>query len=371
MMIDLQTRASQIETEYVRKFKEEGGKVVGYACVATPVEILEAAGILPYRIKAFGHPDTSLGDSYLSRFNCRFCRSCLSLGLDGTYDFLDGLVETNGCDHLRGMFENWQYAKKLPYFHYLKVPHFFREDALEYFTEEISLWRESLSRHFGAPLEDAAIWRAVDEQEALQARLRELYALRMRKVPALSGAEALSVICTGSSMRTADFVSLLDGLLGDLSERKVEGFRARLMLLGSATDEVDLVADIEQQGGLVVTDALCYGSRSFWERKGESRDPDRFLAEKYLGNLFCPRMFTEYERRLQFILDRAEEAGVDGIVLVYNKFCDLHGVEAAALRVDLEKRGIPVLVLEKDYGSQSDTGRVKTRVQAFLERIGK
>ena len=135
-MIDLQSRASQIETDYVRRFKEGGGKVVGYACVATPVEVLEAAGLLPYRIKAFGHPDTSLGDSYLSRFNCRFCRSCLSLGLDGTYDFLDGLVETNGCDHLRGMFENWQYAKKLPYFHYLKVPHRMARMAMERLWEE-------------------------------------------------------------------------------------------------------------------------------------------------------------------------------------------------------------------------------------------
>ena len=370
-MIDLQSRASQIETDYVRRFREGGGKVVGYACVATPVEVMEAAGILPYRIKAFGHPDTSLGDSYLSRFNCRFCRSCLSLGLDGTYDFLDGLVETNGCDHLRGMFENWQYAKKLPYFHYLKVPHFVRDDALDYFTEEIALWRESLAQHFGVSVGDDAIWKAVEEQDRLQARLRELYALRAREVPALSGAEVLRIICTGSSMRASDFTSLLEELLREYSGKEVTGYRARLMLLGSATDEVDLVADIEEQGGLVVADALCYGSRSFWERKGKSGDPIRFLAEKYLGNLFCPRMFTEYERRLRFILDRAKEAQVDGAVIVYNKFCDLHGVESAALRADLEKNGIPVLVLEKDYGSQSDTGRVKTRVQAFLERIGK
>ncbi|MEJ5185998.1 MAG: 2-hydroxyacyl-CoA dehydratase family protein [Candidatus Geothermincolales bacterium] len=370
-MIDLQARASQIETEYVRRFKEGGGKVVGYGCVATPVEIVEAAGLLPYRIKAFGHPDTSLGDSYLSRFNCRFCRACLSLGLDGSYDFLDGLVETNGCDHLRGMFENWQYAKGLPYFHYLKVPHFVRDDSLDYFTEEIAMFRNSLAEHFEVPVEDEAVWRAVEEQDLVQSRLRELYGLRRRDVPALSGAEALSIICTGSSMRASDFARLLDDILREYSNRKIEGFRARLMLLGSATDEVDLVADIEGQGGLVVTDALCYGSRSFWERKGESGEIDRFLAEKYLGNLFCPRMFTEYERRLRFILDRAEEARVDGAIIVYNKFCDLHGVESAALRADLEKNGIPVLVLEKDYGSQSDSGRVKTRVQAFLERIGK
>lgn len=367
----LQGRSSDVQTEYVRSWKERGGKVLGYACVATPVEIIEAAGILPYRIKAFGHPDTELGDSYLARFNCRFCRSCLQLGLDGTYDFLDGLIETNGCDHLRGMFENWQYAKKYEFFHYLKVPHFVRRDSLEYFTEELSLLKLAVEEHFGVEITDDALREAVGTMNQVQARLKDLYALREEEKPRLSGAETLRVICTGSSMRAADFLFLLDRLVEEKSREPGMEARARLLLLGSATDEVGLVAEIEDQGGLVVADALCYGSRSFWGREGESlEEPLRYLAEKYLGNLFCPRMFMEYERRRDFILDRARQAGVDGAIITYNKLCDLHGVEAVSLRSDLENNGIPVLVLEKDYGSPADAGRIRTRVQAFLERIG-
>ncbi|OFW56709.1 MAG: hypothetical protein A2W01_02875 [Candidatus Solincola sediminis] len=80
MVNTLQEQSTDIYTEYVRDWKEKGGKVLGYACIATPVEVIEAAGILPYRIKAFGHPDTELGDAYLARFNCRFCRSSCSSG---------------------------------------------------------------------------------------------------------------------------------------------------------------------------------------------------------------------------------------------------------------------------------------------------
>jgi len=40
------------------------------------------------------------------------------------------------------------------------------------------------------------------------------------------------------------------------------------------------------------------------------------------------------------------------------------------VRRDLEEAGIPVLVLEKEYSAKADIGRVKTRVQAFMERIG-
>lgn len=368
----LQRRSSDVYNQYVRDWKEKGGKVLGYACVSTPVEIIEAAGILPYRIKAFGHSDTELGDSYLARFNCRFCRSCLQLGLDGAYDFLDGLIETNGCDHLRGMFENWQYAKKYDFFHYLKVPHFVRQDSLEYFTEELSLLKLAVEEHFGVEISDDAIREAIGTLNQVQAKLRELYDLREEERPRLSGAEALQVICTGSSMRAVDFLSLLDRLVEEKSRGPALACRARFILMGSATDEVDLVAEIEDQGGLVVADALCYGSRSFWGREGEKEEePIRYLAEKYLGNLFCPRMFTEYERRRDFILERASRARVDGAIIIYNKFCDLHGVEAVSLRADLEKSGIPVLVLEKDYGSPADSGRIKTRVQAFLERIGR
>jgi len=103
---------SSIENEYVRGWKNKGGKVIGYACVATTREIIEAAGMLPYRIKGLGEREAARADAYLSRFNCAFCRSCLDLALRGEYDFLDGVMETNGCDHMRGMFENWNYVKK-------------------------------------------------------------------------------------------------------------------------------------------------------------------------------------------------------------------------------------------------------------------
>jgi benzoyl-CoA reductase/2-hydroxyglutaryl-CoA dehydratase subunit BcrC/BadD/HgdB len=369
-MKTLQAQSTDIYTEYVRDWKESGGKVLGYACVATPVEVIEAAGMLPYRIKAFGHPDTELGDAYLARFNCRFCRSCLQLGLDGTYDFLDGLLETNGCDHLRGMFENWQHVMKYDFFHYLKVPHFVREDSLDYFEEELALMCQAICEYFEVDINDQALNRAIETYDGIQSKLKKLYELRERRDPAISGAEVMKIICTGSSMRGEDFSGLLDKVIAEKESSKLPPYRARMLLLGSATDEIDLVEEVENQGAFIAADALCFGSRSFWDRAGSAQDPVRFLAEKYLSNLFCPRMFTEYEKRRDFILNAARRADVDGALVVYNKFCDLHGVEAVSLRMDLEKYGIPVLVLEKDYGSKADTGRIKTRVQAFLERIG-
>lgn len=364
--------ASEIMNDEVREWKEKGGRVIGYSCVMTPAELIQAAGFLPYRLRALGNVKTEKADSYLSRFNCSFCRSCLELGLDGTYDFLDGLVESNGCDHLRGMFENWQYAKKTEYFHYLKVPHVVNEDSLDYFEAEIASFRESLEKYSGAQIDTGALVDATREQEAVRERIRKIYSMRERDNPSFSGYEATVLVLLSSAIPAGKFIELADKII---SEREKSGLRdigARLMLCGAATDEFDLIKAIESLGGIIVTDSLCYGSRAFSKEIDPSSilsGAEKILAEAYLSDLLCPRMYEDYARRRDYVFTAVERAKVDGVIVMHNKFCDVHGVDNVQLRIDLEKRGIPVLQLEKEYGSVADVGRIKTRVQAFLERI--
>ena len=369
-MREITEQVSVIENDYVKGWKGEGKKVVGYACVATPVEVIEAAGLLPYRLTALGNPNTEIADAYLSRFNCSLCRSLLQLGLDGTYDFLDGLIETNGCDHLRGMFENWQYVNPSPFFHYLKVPHITTGDALDYFRVEVRLFKEAIEKHFGVEVKDDDLWHAIEKQDDVRERLRKVFAMREGENPSFTGAEVLSILLFSSVVPSDAFIELIDRAIDERRDWQPPDFRARLMLCGSASDEVDLISEIEGVGGLIVTDALCYGTRSFWKAEREGDDPVVVLADMHLKELLCPRMYSDFPRRRDFVLSAVDRAAVDGVILMSNKFCDIHGVDNVQLRMDLEKRGIPVLQLEKEYGAKADFGRVRTRVQAFLEKIG-
>lgn len=371
-MIDELVRLSEtVRNEEVEAWKASGGRVVAYACAATPAEVLDAAGVLPYRIRALGNGRTDIADSHLARFNCSFCRSCLQLGLDGTYDFLDGIIETNGCDHLRGMFENWQYVKPSAFFHYLKVPHQVTDDAMEYFAEEIRMLRDAVAGEYGRRITDDDLRSAIERQEAVRDRLRKVYEMRRGDPPAFTGAEALSLFLLASAMPPGKYVEMADAAIEERAGSKaVTGYRARLMLGGAATDELELIREIENVGGLIVTDSMCYGARAFFSRVDASGDPVVSLAKTYLGDLLCPRMYEDYGRRRDFMFKEIEEANVQGVVLTHNKFCDVHGVDNVQLRLDLEKRDVPVLHLEKEYGSKADIGRIRTRVQAFLERIG-
>jgi benzoyl-CoA reductase/2-hydroxyglutaryl-CoA dehydratase subunit BcrC/BadD/HgdB len=60
---------------------------------------------------------------------------------------------------------------------------------------------------------------------------------------------------------------------------------------------------------------------------------------------------------------------IDGVILQNIRFCDLHGSENGLFERDLEANGIPCMRLEREYGPLVETGRMKMRVDAFIERI--
>lgn len=360
----------EIENSYVQKARANGQKVVGYACLSTPREVLDAAGIFPYRLKALGRGNTDMADAYLSRFNCGFCRACLQLGLDGTYDFLDGIIETNGCDHLRGMFENWQYASPRPFFHYLRVPHLIDSDSLTWFRQEIELLISALQQHFSVTIDNRALEEAIKLQDQTAAALQEIFKFRMEQNTRVQGSEIVALMVAEGSVPAQDYLTLLSDFKAVLEKRKPINYRARLFIGGAATDEIELLAELEELGGLIVGDSFCFSGRLLL-REASAIDPLTRLAETYLNNLLCPRMYMNYRQRKSFITEMIRQCSADGIVLFHNKFCDLHGIENVKLKMDFEKEGLPVLLLEKEYGAAADSGRLKTRLQAFLEQLGR
>ncbi len=357
-----------IENSRIKKAREEGRKIVGYTCLATPREILDAAGIIPYRIKALASGETDMADAYLSRFNCGFCRACLQLGMDGTYEFLDGIIETNGCDHLRGMFENWQHVSPREFFYYLRVPHQKDEDSLEWLTGELELLVVALQDHFNVAIGEQEIMSAIEQQDRIADKMREIYMSRWNSEVKIPGSEVMSLSVAEGSLPADEFEQLIDDFMEKLPHRKPLECRARLFMGGAATDEIGLISELEDLGGIMVADSFCFGTRLF-RREAVSDVPLRRLAETYLLNLLCPRMFLDFYARENYIMEMIEKSRSEGAILFHNKFCDLHGIENVKLRLDLEKKGIPVLILEKEYGATADIGRLKTRVQAFLERI--
>lgn len=377
MKKELMEAATILNNDAVREWKRAGGPVVGYTCSYVPDEIFSAAGILPYRIRGFGAADATIGDTYFGPFVCSLPKAMLQLAGEGRFDFLDGAVITPGCDSMRRLDECWRKAGEdiagiVPkFFFHFGVPHKFVDYTVKWFTEEILRLRAAIESHFGVTVSDDKLRQTIGLFNRSRDLLDELDALRIADAPVITGTEALAVILAGTAMPRDRYIKLLEDLIGEL--RDAPGAlrdKTRLMLVGSASDDVGLVRLIEGDSAVVVADNLCFGSRFHVDRVDESDDPVPALARRYLAKNECPRMYGEYDGRLKMLFDKADKAKVEGVILQNIRFCDLHGSENGLFERDLEKAGIPCLKIEREYGPMVETGRLKMRVDALLERIG-
>jgi benzoyl-CoA reductase/2-hydroxyglutaryl-CoA dehydratase subunit BcrC/BadD/HgdB len=119
-----------------------------------------------------------------------------------------------------------------------------------------------------------------------------------------------------------------------------------------------------------VADLFCTGSIPGFAPVETNGDPIKTLAEHTFKKTLCPRMMEDFDRRLKTIIDAVREYQVDGVVIEIIKFCDLWGVDSMPMVNALRKEGIPVLKLEREY-SLGGEGQLRTRVQAFIESMGK
>ena len=352
---------------WIDNWKKEGKKVLGYFCTYIPDEVIHAADILPVRIRARGATDTPMGDAYMTDTACSFTRCCLELAHRKQYEFLDGIISCNSCDQIRRLYDNIRYKTPFPFHHLLSTPGNVNEITIDWFKHEVFKFKEVLEKNFGVNITDEKLRNAIKTYNNSRTLLKQLYMLRKREAPPITGTEIMNVLTAAVSIPREQFNELLTQELKEADGREgVSNYKARIMLIGSMLDEPEYVKIIEDLGGLVVTDSLCLGTRYFWDLVDETSDPLGALAKRYLSRVSCPRMAGEQPKRMEFVMDIIKEFNVDGVILQRMKFCPLWWAEIFMLRRRLKELSIPFLDLEREY-VLSGTGAMKTRVQAYME----
>lgn len=368
--------ASVLENQAVQRWKATGGKVVAYSCSYVPDEVFHAAGILPYRLRSVGVEEMTIADTYFGPFVCSVPKCMLQLAGAGKYRFLDGVVITPGCDSMRRLDECWRKAAEehegiLPrFFFHFGVPHKSSEHTVRWFAQEIRRLIAAVEAHFDVTITEEALGASIRTYNRGRELLGALEQRRRLPAPALSGAEALAVVLASVATPREGYNEALEALLGRLHaiDDRYAG-RARLLLVGSASDDVELLRVLEGETAVVVADNLCFGVRAQEDRVAEQGDPVQALAQRYLSKNECPRMYGQYELRLRQLRETIDAAGVEGAVLQNVRFCDLHGAENGLFERDLEAAGVPCVRVERECGQLVDTGRLRLRVHALVERI--
>ncbi len=355
--------------KYVEQWKNQDKKVIGFLCAYIPEEIIHAAGMLPFRIRGTGCTSMSRGDATMSSYSCSFARACLEYALDGTYDFLDGLIGIDTCTQMSRLYDNWRYEAGLPFMRQLSLPHKNNEAAQEWYLDEIKALIHGIETDLGVTITDQNLSDSIKAYNETRTLLGRLYDLRKKERPPLTGTEVHHILLAGTSMPRELFNRELSEYLDELEDKSTEKeFRARLMLVGSALDDPEFINVIEDKGGLVVTDALCFGSRYFSSPVDQEGDPLLALARSYLNRPQCPRMLEGHAPLHDFIMKMVREFKVDGIIFQKMQYCALWGGESLFLEKKFKASGVPFLSIGREQVA-TNRAQLGTRVEAFIEII--
>ncbi len=371
--------SDSITNPYITEWLADGKKVLGYYCTYIPDELLYAANLLPYRIRATGNTETNLADVYMVRFTCSFVRATFDMALRGIYDFLDGILICNSCDHSRRMFELFDlkifgrkdFPKPASKFYY-SIPHVITDEGFEWYYTEIQELKTELEEKYNLEtITNQDLLETIDIYNKNRGLLREIHEMRVIDAPKITGSEALQISMSNNSIPKEPANRELERIINSLKENEgIKSNAKRIMLVGSEVDSTDFTGLIEDSGALIVSDFLCFGTRNFLDdvHLGFNRDPLKSIVERVYYRMSCPRMMDDHERRLEFVKSEIKRAKVDGVILQRINNCDLHGCDNMLYVHELKDLEIPVLNLDREF-YQADTTRLQTRIEAFLEMI--
>ncbi len=361
-----------------RELKEQGRRVIGYLCSFTPVEIITAAGLIPFRTKGDVNEPITRADTQMETIICPLVRSAYDVMLKGRYDFLDGLIIPHACDSINRTYDIWKFSLDVPYSHLVNLPHSIDDSSLEFYKNELNTFSKSLGKYAGKEITDTDLARAVELHNEVREKVKELYELRKPDPPLLTGSELMKILVAVMGIPPEEGIELLKGVIDEINNREDKPVKqpSRIMVIGAEVNDTALIDIIEESGASVVVDDLCPGTREYFPIAEATADPMDGIAERYLRKIKCARTYREVKGTYEDSLDDRfghiaryiSEYNVNGVILYIYKYCDPYGFEVPAMKGYIESKGTPVLYIEDEY-SMSTVVRLRTRVQAFLEMI--
>ncbi|MDD3402938.1 MAG: 2-hydroxyacyl-CoA dehydratase family protein [Hespellia sp.] len=371
----------EANNDLVRQAVEEGKTAIGSVCSQIPEPLLNLPGCFSVRLRAPRTGSIDMGTYYMTSLLCECARALLERALEGGYNFLDCILAPDACSQMNRCVENiekLELCKKETFFvEYADVPMKSDETALRHYVRQM---KEHLllplHNSFGVDISDEALRKAVEEHNEICCLLNEIGSYRKEENPRITGYE-FAVFCLASyACPKYLLVDKLKETVKELKARKPDKknrFRARVVLIGSEVDDLDLIKLIEESGAMVVADRFCFGSFPGRELIPMNSSEDALLqiCRFYMTSGQCPRfMNTEKIKERKEYVDRlAKEYKADGLIYQQMKFCDYWGYERAnATHIMRETYGYPVLSVDRPY-VVGGSGQLRTRTQAFVESI--
>jgi benzoyl-CoA reductase/2-hydroxyglutaryl-CoA dehydratase subunit BcrC/BadD/HgdB len=360
----------------LREAQRKGVKVVGYfPGNYVPEELIYASGAIPIGLIHGGSAAASeAGLSVVPHLICPFARGQIGERLVRTnpyYAMLDMLVAPITCQHLKKVAEVWEYQGDLEIFK-LGIPQQSIHDfELQYFIDRLKALKDRLQALSGNEVTDESLSRAIALYNKMRELLKKISLLRSTSPSSLSALDFIKLNHASFYADPVFMVEILESIYRDLKDKKLaEPTSApRILLVGPNLVYGDYTVPelVKMAGGEIVIEELYEGMRYYWNSIRNEGDLFQSLARGYLTDR-VPPAFMRYstKKRFDFIAKLIQDFNISGVIWYELLCCETYDSESYYFAQKLEERNIPMLILEADY-STSDTGQMKTRIEAFLE----
>ncbi|MFW9830052.1 MAG: 2-hydroxyacyl-CoA dehydratase subunit D [Candidatus Thorarchaeota archaeon] len=342
---------------------------MGWICSYTPLELIYAAGFLPYRIIGHSNPVID-ADSYIHTNFCQFVRSTVDIAIKGGYDFLEGVIFVNSCDAMRRLHDLWKNYVHSKFIYILDIPMGSSSLNLNYIREEFGKLKIALEKYNSNIIQEEILEDSIDLFIESRSLYHSVNSLRLQDLSQVKGSEINKIVSdffeSDPKIWNETIKDKLSTTWKNTAESKVNK-NPRIILSGSPVHDVDFISFMEDCNLNVIYEDLCSGSKFFDVSVKKSKDLLESLGEAYLNRVPCARMM-KIEERAQNVINLSKKFKVNGVIHHSLKFCDTYLYDVPKLKELLMDEGLNVLFIESD-GTLGSTDQLKTRIEAFSEMI--
>ncbi|AMP21101.1 hypothetical protein AZF37_07975 [endosymbiont 'TC1' of Trimyema compressum] len=360
----------------MKNFKDNGEKVVGIFCTYAPKEVIYAAGAHPVGLCSVSDETIGEAEKHLPKNLCPLIKSSYGFAITDKCPYIyfsDVIVGETTCDGKKKMYELLNEIKDTYVMDLPNNPT--KESGQKLWENEVKLFKEKLEDKFKVKITEEKLKDAIKLCNHERALLQELYNLPKLRPTPISGTELHTILFGSGFMfnkeeQSIQMRELIDNLKTKYAnnECEISPDAKRILITGCPSGGVQakIVKPLEEAGAVVVCFENCIGTKNFNNLVDENEEPIKAIAERYL-KIPCSVM-SPNEGRHEELEKLIDEYQVDGVIDVVLQACHTYNVETERVKRTVNAKQTPYMSLETDY-STSDSGQIKTRLEAFLEML--
>ncbi len=359
----------------------EGRKVIGTFCVFVPEELVIAADAMQVGLCAGAEMGFDLAEEYVPRNTCALIKSAFGFNKTKVCPYIevsDLIVGENTCDGKKKSFEVYSSIVKNMYV--LDLPQVKTAEGKALLRGEYNRFKAKIEEVTGKTITQEKLAAAIEIINNRRKALMRLADLRGANPAPISGLDVLLINQIAFLDDPTRFTAAVNELCDELETRIKESNGVadvktpRIIISGCpmAVPNWKIPHIIETSSLVIVGEETCTGERGVRHIAEEGATTVDGLIDAIVDRYFkidCA-IFSPNEERCNHIVEMVKKYNAQGVIHYSIQCCQPYGHEAIQVEKKLEALGIPMLSIETDY-SQEDLGQLKTRIEAFGERIAK